>query len=70
MLGHDFCSVVPGLIGVGKYMHEEQAFAWSDFSHWGPCGIFEYHIPQLLKLGVTEEQIEELMVNNPRRFFS
>jgi phosphotriesterase-related protein len=36
---------------------------------WHPTHIFEDIIPVLQKAGVTNEQINKLLVENPRRFF-
>jgi phosphotriesterase-related protein len=36
---------------------------------WNPTHFSQKIIPQLLEGGASEEQIEQLLVGNPRRFF-
>lgn len=37
---------------------------------WNPLRVTDYIIPELKKRGVTETELETLMVDNPRRYFS
>ena len=37
---------------------------------WNPSHFSERIIPLLKEAGVTDEQIDQLLVNNPRRFFA
>lgn len=37
---------------------------------WSPTNIFENIIPALLKAGVTQDQIDTMMIENPRRFLT
>jgi len=39
-------------------------------ANWHVCYLFEGIIPLLEKRGVTKEQIETILIENPRRFFS
>jgi len=70
MLGHDSVCLCPGLPFTGKHLNEPASYPEYDISHWHLYGMFEYHIPELRKLGITEDQIEDLLINNPCRFFS
>lgn len=70
MLGHDSVCISPGLPFIGRRLNIPESFPEYDFSHWHLYGMLEYHIPELKKLGITDEQVEDLLVNNPCRFFS
>ena len=37
--------------------------------NWHLSGIFKYHIPELKKNGISDAQIEAMLVENPRRLF-
>lgn len=38
-------------------------------AHWHPTNIFENVLPVLRKAGITDEQIDILLIGNPRRLF-
>lgn len=38
-------------------------------AHWHPANIFENVLPVLRKAGITEEQIDILLIENPGRLF-
>ena len=38
--------------------------------NWSPTRIFEYVIPHLLEAGVREEDVELMLVRNPRSIFT
>jgi phosphotriesterase-related protein len=38
--------------------------------HWSPWRIFDFAIPKLLEAGVTQEQLELMLVGNPRSIFT
>lgn len=67
MLGHDSVTMCTGLPFYGFNLNREADWGM-DLSHWHVYGMLEYHIPELMKMGVTEEQIEDMLVNNPRRY--
>ncbi len=37
---------------------------------WNPLHFTKRIVPKLLESGATQEQIEALLVDNPRRFFA
>jgi phosphotriesterase-related protein len=37
--------------------------------NWTMTHLFERVLPELLKMGVTQADIDTLLVDNPRRFF-
>jgi len=39
-------------------------------SAWTPSHFFTGIVPKLLEGGATKEQIETMLVDNPRRFFA
>ncbi len=71
MLGHDRCVALLGgdLPKVGM-LQTESFLKGADMSYWRLDGICEYHLPNLKKMGLTQEQIDDLMINNPARFFA
>ena len=38
--------------------------------NWHLSGIFTYHIPALRSNGISDGQIDTLLVKNPRRLFT
>lgn len=71
MLGHDRCV---GLLGgdlpeIGM-LQTESFLNGCDMSNWKLNRISSYHLPELKKRGLTQEQIDDLMINNPARFFA
>jgi phosphotriesterase-related protein len=38
--------------------------------NWHLSGIFTFHLPSLRENGISEAQIEALLVDNPRRLFA
>lgn len=53
----------------GQPIPNTEAFA-ELLAVWTPSHFFEHIVPRLLEGGATREQIETLLVDNPRRFFA
>lgn len=53
----------------GQPIPNTEAFA-ELLAVWTPSHFFTGIVPRLLESGVTKEQVEALLVDNPRRFFS
>lgn len=53
----------------GQPIPNTEAFA-ELLAAWTPSHFFTGIVPQLLAAGVTKEQVEALLVDNPKRFFS
>lgn len=65
MISHDFCIVE---LGVG--VQSAKFLEGRDMDSWRLDGIFDRQIPEMMKMGLTEAEVEDLLINNPRRFFA
>lgn len=59
MIGHDYT----------VYNHISMMPGGVEMPNFNLCGIFKTFIPQFKELGLTEEQIKTILIDNPRRFF-
>jgi phosphotriesterase-related protein len=64
LLSHDYVNYFLGRPNIWRGELKTQLAEWH-YSH-----IFENILPELIKAGVSEEQINTMMVGNPRDFFS
>ena len=62
MLGHDW-SIHLGIIG------KENERVFHEFNPDGFLFITRHLLPSLMKMGVSQQTIDQIMVDNPRRFF-
>ncbi len=70
------CRLVQGGYADRLLMSHDSVWYWVDgpaltgaFENWKPTNIFERVIPMLHYGGVTDEQIETILCDNPRRLF-
>jgi len=62
LLGHD-CTIHNH---AGDLIPEERLATMPD---WNMSGMFRTFIPRCKELGLTDEQVKVLLVDNPKRFF-
>lgn len=62
--------VSPASLGV-TLIHEHFTFAYPGwYADWYPDYIFRRFIPRMKASGVTDEQIQGILADNPRRFLA
>jgi phosphotriesterase-related protein len=72
-----------GLLGIGFHkqivLSHDTVWCWRGrplpmlemaVPHWKPTHVFEHIIPALRESGVTQEKIDAMLIDNPRRFFA
>lgn len=64
ILSHDSCAATDFGYSLSDVRKDDKNPIIFDY-----CTIFRTFIPGLLKLGVPQEQIDEMMIANPRRYF-